>query len=152
MKLISQWVAPCLLLVPMFVFAAPQASEPIKAINESLQKVVDKSQAATDSWLALIDGNKYAESWSQASLQFRNTIKQKEWIIAMQKIRSPLGPVVKRSIADVRTSTNPSGMPKGDYMVFYFNTAFKNKPKANELVTLVLESDGQWRVLTYEVN
>ena len=40
------------------------------------------------------------------------------------------------------TAIDPSGMPKGDYIVMFYKTVFSHKT-AYELVTLYLE-DGQW--------
>jgi len=118
---------------------------------ELLKKYVADSQAATNSWLALVDQGKYGESWDAASKTMQWTIKRDEWIKNLDGVRKPLGAVKSREILDVRTATNPQGLPQGEYMIFVYNTSFANKDKAYELVTLIQENDGSWRVLTYQV-
>lgn len=117
-----------------------------------MQKNITVSQEETLEWLKVLDEGKYSDSWDKGSLMFRNTIQKDEWIKAMDKLRKPLGAVVNRSNLDIRTSKDPKGLPAGDYMVYFYKTSFAHQKEAFELVTLVQESDGEWRVLTYQVN
>jgi len=103
-------------------------------------------------WLKLIDDGKYGDSWDYGSQTFKFTIKRDEWIKAEEKLRQPLGRLVSRKLVEQRTAKNPKGLPQGDYMVLYFKSSFSNRPEANELVTMVRESDGKWRVLTYHAS
>ena len=121
---------------------------PVEA-QEELQKL--DSQEAALKWLKLMDEGRYNDSWDVASLTFRLTIPKKHWVALMRQIRTPLGDIKQRAVVEQRPALNPKGLPEGKYMVIYFETSFSEKSKANELVTLVLESDGQWRILTYQV-
>lgn len=134
--------------------SAPAQPANQQAISDDakLQQNIEMSQAETLAWLGLVDKGQYGDSWSRGSLMFRNTIKKDEWIKAMEKIRKPLGALVARSNLDIRTAKDPHGLPAGDYMVFFYKSSFAHQNEAFELVTLVQESDGQWRVLTYQVN
>lgn len=134
--------------VLLFIFSIFAANLPLCAQVE-IQKL--ESQEVAVKWLKLIDEGKYGDSWDVGSLTFRLTIPKKHWIALMQQIRAPLGDVKERKMVDQRPASNPKGLPKGDYMVLVFDTSFSEKQKGRELVTMVLESDGRWRVLTYQV-
>lgn len=143
-----------------FLLASLLLSLPLNAADQTVQtagaleleKNVGLGELVTRNWLDMLDKGKYEESWDTGSLMFRNTIKKKEWKRAMNQMRKPLGSALSRSILDIRTAKDPKGLPAGDYLVFFYKTAFANKKEAHELITLVQEKDGQWKVLTYEVN
>lgn len=109
------------------------------------------SAQATLSWLGLEDKGHYSESWDESSVILKMTIPKDEWVQTQNKIRKPLGNVLSRKVLDQRVAKNPHGLPAGDYIVMFYKTSFSGKAEANELVTLYLE-DGEWRVLTYQVN
>lgn len=113
------------------------------------QQFMEDNAAASLSWLKLIDAGNYAGSWDAASTTFKLTIKRDEWVKAMEKLRKPLGTVVSRTLLQQLPKQNPKGLPEGYYMVLVYQTDFSDRPKANELVTMILESDRKWRVLTY---
>ena len=62
-----------------------------------------------------------------------------------------MGELESRTVLDQRTAQNPQGLPAGEYMVMVYKTSFTNNKNSNEVVTLMQESDGKWRVLTYQV-
>lgn len=126
--------------------AAPQQQQ----LTPEEQKILADNAADALRWLALIDQGRYAESWDAASKTFQLTIKRDEWVKAEEKLRRPLGAVVSRTLLQQLPKQNPKGLPEGYYMVLVYQTDFANRPKANELVTMALESDGKWRVLTYQ--
>jgi hypothetical protein len=125
----------------------PSKGNPDKQI---IAKYVADSQKVVDAWLALADQGKYGESWDAGSGTFKMTISRKEWITAMEALRKPLGNVKSRKIIDIGNAENPRGLPQGEYMVYYYETQFDNPSKTQELLTLSLERDGQWRLLTYQ--
>lgn len=122
------------------------------AFNLSAFEATDqKSLDAAKQWLSLVDKGEYAKSWTNGSLTFKLTISDARWQSLMKAIREPLGNVVSRDLLEQRPSKDPAGLPKGDYMVIFFKTNFANREDAHELLTLLQESDGNWRVLTYQV-
>jgi hypothetical protein len=118
--------------------------------KQTIAKYVADSQKAVDAWLALADSGKYGESWDAGGSTFKMTISRKEWIQAMEALRKPLGEVKSRKIIDIGNAENPRGLPEGEYMVYFYDTQFSNPGKNQELLTLSLERDGQWRLLTYQ--
>jgi len=107
------------------------------------------AQRSVESWLALVDGGRYAESWQAAAAFFRNAMTADKWAEAAKAVRAPLGPVKSRSIKSATSAKTLPGAPDGDYVVFQFGTTFEKKSAAVETVTAVQESDGNWRVVGY---
>lgn len=101
-------------------------------------------------WLKLLDDGRYDDSWDYASPIFQFTIKKNEWNKAQQKLRAPFGRLISRQLVQQMPAKDPKGLPKGDYMVLGYQSAFSNRPEVRELVTMVKDSDGKWRVLTYQ--
>lgn len=132
-------------LLPFSLFAA--TSTPESVVDSSLET----SAIASQSWLELVDKGQYAESWEKSSALMKKTVTKDEWVQILTTVRKPLGSVSSRQVVDQRKAQNPHGLPAGDYIVMFYKTVFSAKPTANELVTLYLDN-GQWNVLTYQVN
>lgn len=130
------------ILLPFSLFA--------DAAKMSSDSALQVSAMASQAWLTLLDKNQYAQSWDQTSALTKLTVNKDDWIQILEKTRKPLGSVTSRQVMDQRIAKDPSGLPKGDYMVMFYKTVFSHKT-GFELVTLFLE-DGQWRVLTYQVD
>lgn len=141
------WGRFCFVLFMCCFFSTYALEEEPKA-NTTPQALQSSAQSA-EKWLQLLDRQKYAESWESGSLTLRLTFPRQAWISFMEKVRKPYGSFISRTRLLERPAKDPANLPKGDYMVIVFGTAFSRQPKVNELVTLIQESDGQWRVLTY---
>lgn len=113
--------------------------------------MIEAAKAAQD-YVQLIDQGRYAESWTSGAKIFQGTITQKEWETALKMARKRLGDVKSRTVKDERPAWDPKGLPKGPYMVVEYNTSFTRAPQSGELLTLMREPNGSWKVLTYQVN
>lgn len=132
---------------PLFLFIFLLCQLPLQVMAGA----PDESATAAREWLELIDQKKYVESWHAGSKTLQMSVPQKYWVTLMTRIREPFGLVKKRTVLEQKEAKDPKGLPKGDYMVLFFDTSFSERQAARELVTLVQESDGKWRVLTYQV-
>lgn len=108
----------------------------------------EEASAAGQKWLALLDDQKYEESWNQAGSMFRDEVKQDQWVAVLQRSREPMGPQISRTTARVDFVKTLRGAPDGDYAIIHFTTSFKNKSGVTERLTLVKE-DGRWQVAAY---
>lgn len=126
----------------------------IKKVVESgeLAAWMIESAQVAQQYVTLLDQGKYAESWDSGAKIFQRTISQPEWVTALRLARARLGGVRARSVKDQRPAWDPKGLPKGAYMVVEYNTSFDKAPNSGELLTLMREADGTWKVLTYQVN
>ena len=154
MKL-SKWIMSCMCLSLSGLYAQTATQEaPAMQQAQTPKQAADlrESVAEADRWLKLIDEGKYGESWDSGSNIFRFTIKRDEWIKAQEKLRQPYGKLVSRQLIQQSPAENPKGLPAGDYMVLVYKSSFASHPSANELVTMVLSTDGRWKVLTYQAS
>lgn len=113
-----------------------------------------KEQAALEAatrWLVLVDSEKYADSWTQASEFFKSSIEQEEWELMVQAARRPLVTLKQRKIVRSTYETSLPGAPNGEYVVMQFRSLFLRRPVI-ETVTASRENDGVWRVCGYYIN
>lgn len=127
-------------LLPMSGIAAAQNSQKEKAAVASAEK-----------WLALVDRGKYAASWQEAAVYFKNAVTKEQWEQSMLSFRKPLGRLVSRKVQATIYKTSLPGAPDGKYVVITFETAYENKASAIETVTPMFDKDGKWRVSGYYI-
>lgn len=109
------------------------------------------AQKAAESWLALVDAGKYAESWDHASPALKSQVTKAEWLEKVKAARGPLGKVQSRKLVAAKYAKDPPSAPPGEYVVIQFASSFKNLPSATETVAPMLDKDGRWRVSGYYV-
>ena len=107
------------------------------------------AQQSAESWLALTDSGKYAESWNQAAEAFKGAVTQDQWVNALNTVRAPLGKIVSRKLKSATHTKDLPNAPAGEYVVLQYETSFEKKPGAIETVTPMLEKDGKWKVSGY---
>lgn len=112
---------------------------------------IEAAKAAQE-YVNLLDQGRYTDSWRQGSPLFQKTINQNEWNMALQMARKRLGVVKSRTLKDEKIAWDPKGLPKGAYMVVEYNTSFEKAANSGELLTLIREDNGDWKVLTYQVD
>ena len=105
--------------------------------------------AAAEKWLALVDAEKYAESWQTAAASLKDAVSQKKWKATLPTLRKPLGKLVARKLKSAAFTTDLAGAPEGEYVVVQFDSEFANGKKVVETVTPMKDKDGQWRVSGY---
>ena len=102
-----------------------------------------------ESWLALVDRQKYGESWDAAAKFFQDNVARDTWKDALGAARGPLGKPVSRRVKSAESRTSLPGAPDGKYVIIQFDTAFENKTTVVETVTPMQEADGSWKVSGY---
>lgn len=118
-------------------------------VSASDSKKLASALFAAQKWLALVDNEKYAESWKEASDLFKNTVQSDLWVASLKALREPLGKLISRKVKSKVYKTTLPGAPDGQYVVIEFNSSFKHKKTAVETVTPMLGKDGVWRVSGY---
>jgi hypothetical protein len=111
----------------------------------------DEASATGEKWLALLDDQKYEESWKQAGSMFRDQVKQEQWMAALEQSRRPLGALISRANPRVNFVKTLRGAPDGDYAIIHYTTSFQNKSEVTERLTLVKE-DGRWQAAAYAIH
>ena len=111
----------------------------------------DEASAAGQKWLALLDHQKYEESWKQAGSMFREQVMQDQWVAALKRSRDPMGATLSRTTARVDFAKTLRGAPDGNYAIIHYTTSFKSKSDVTERLTLV-EENGKWQVAAYAIH
>jgi len=112
-------------------------------------KPEELGQKSAESWLALTDSGKYADSWDEASQLFKSAVTKDQWQTALHSVRDPLGKVLSRKLKSANYTKTLPGAPDGEYVVIQYDTSFEHKQAATETITPMLDKDGQWRVSGY---
>jgi len=109
----------------------------------------ESAKAAAESWLALVDQQKYSESWDQAAKLFKGAVTKEQWQTAAGSARGPFGRLISRKIKSSQYTEKLPGAPDGRYVVIQYDTVFEKKAQAVETITPMADPDGTWRVSGY---
>lgn len=107
------------------------------------------SVAGAQTWLAMVDKKEYEQSWEIASTYFKSLVTKEQWVSQIAAVRNPLGDLISRNLKMNLYQKTMPGAPDGEYYVLTFNTVFKNKISAVEIVTVIKDKDDQWRLAGY---
>ncbi len=107
------------------------------------------AQQSAESWLALVDSGKYADSWQETASPFKAHVSKEQWKTMMHATRDPLGKMISRKLKSATYAKTLPGAPDGEYVVIQCETSFEHKQSAVETITPMLDKDGQWRVSGY---
>jgi hypothetical protein len=110
-----------------------------------------EAEAAAQSWLALVDGGKYPESWDAGAEIFKKGMPTESWQKTLKANRRHLGKVVSRKLKSATHTKTLPNAPEGEYVVIQYDTSFENRANAIETVTPMQEQDGKWRVAGYSI-
>jgi Protein of unknown function (DUF4019) len=113
------------------------------------QKPEQLAQQSADSWLALVDSGKYADSWQEAASLFKAHVTKDQWQSMIGAVRDPLGKNTSRRLKSATYTTSVPGGPDGQYVVIQYESSFEHKRSAVETITPMLDKDGKWRVSGY---
>ena len=133
---------PCVVLALVLVSSV---AAPLRAADPPEKA----AQAAAESWLALVDAGKYAESWDAAAPFFRKALTKEQWVDAVGKARGPLGRLETRRLLGAKLVHELPGAPAGDYVVMQYEAKFPGQT-AVETITPMRDGDA-WRVSGYYV-
>ena len=128
--------------------AQDTASSPTPAIQNGGEIA---AKAAADIWLALVDDGRYESSYQTAAGTFQTLVTRDQWVKLAGSGRNLLGKARSRAVKDTKFSTTMPGAPDGQYVVVHYAASFEKKASATETVTVLLDSDGQWKVCGYFV-
>ena len=109
----------------------------------------EQGKLAATGWLTLLDRRDWGTAWERSSAIFRKNVPLGTWMDNVPKVREPLGPFRDRVVVSTVHKTTLPGHPDGDYVTVSFASKFDKKADVRELVLVVREADGRWRVTGY---
>ena len=116
---------------------------------QAQQKAEQLAQQSSDTWLALVDAGKYADSWQEASQIFKAAVTKEQWQSALRGSRDPLGKLLSRKVKSATYTKTLPGAPDGEYVVIQYESSFEHKQSAVETITPTLDKDGKWKISGY---
>jgi hypothetical protein len=129
--------------------STPASAPAASSTPTSSDPNVGAATSAAQAWLAFVDQENYADSWTHAAKLFQGAVSQEKWTSAVTGVRGPLGKLVSRQLRSAVYKTSLPGAPDGKYVVVQFDAVFEKKAQAVETVTPMQEDDGVWRVSGY---
>ncbi|HEX7957039.1 MAG TPA: DUF4019 domain-containing protein [Pyrinomonadaceae bacterium] len=109
------------------------------------------AQKVAEAWLPLLDSGRYAESWGPLSAKIKSEFGQRQWEIGMMGLRKPLGELKSRRLGKVIYIKSLPGHPGYEGVIVRFDSVYEKRMSVIELVGLIHDDDGEWRVLIYDV-
>ena len=119
------------------------------ALHAQHQAQVDSAKQAAQSWLALLDADKFEATWEQSATTLRSNIDATGWAQRLKSAHSTLDSLQSRSLVEARYTTTLPNMPEGDYVIAQYRATYGTEPAA-ETVSLKKEN-GEWRVAGYVI-
>ena len=119
------------------------------AATQAQEKPEQLAQKSAESWLALVDSGKYAQSWDEAAELFKSAVTKDQWQSALGTVRTPQGKVQSRTLKSATYTRTLPNAPDGEYVVIQYDTNFEHKQAAVETVVPMRDKDGAWRVSGY---
>jgi DNA-binding CsgD family transcriptional regulator len=133
-----------LAIAALALSAAPQHRPATVAQSAPAPVAESAATQAARAWLALVDAEKWQESFAGTTQRFQTVNTYEMWHKASVEGRVPLGRVLSRRLLSEEDIPVP---PNGNQLV-RFEADFANKPHATERLTLVQEG-GAWKIVGY---
>ena len=113
-----------------------------------MSEQIHEAIAAAQRWLAVVDEQKFAESWDKAARAAKSQMPQKDWIASFSSIRAPLGLLTDRALLRHQQLESPEAPGESSRIAVQFS-ARSGEAQVLETLTLILEDT--WRVAGYFV-
>jgi hypothetical protein len=132
--------------------AAGAPTAPVNSQPSTVSPVTEAKQEAAvqhaEAWLKLIDKGEYGKAWDECGSLFRDRVTRQQWVEGLPKDRVSLGTLKSRKLDAVTYRTTMPNAPDGEYVMARFFADYENKPKVEEVVSLMYV-DGTWRPIGY---
>ena len=106
------------------------------------------AQQAALTWLAMVDAERYDDSWDASAPLFQAQVEKVQWGRMAAKARQPLGAKLSREMVVAEYRGELPNAPDADYVIFNFSTEFADGKTWVETVTMMRVAD-RWRGLGY---
>jgi len=130
----------------LVTLASPPLISQASADTAAAVRVAD---TAVHAWLALVDKGQISESWDEAALTFQVAVTKAKWVQAVKQARGSFEPFGARRQIMARYTTDLPNAPRGQYVVFQYETSVSGDRQVVETVIPVLEGKRGWRVSGY---
>lgn len=141
-------IITAVMIAPMLLSASADAPQSPDGTSPSISVADAASTSDALAWVALVDDQKWDESWQAAASIFKSQVTAQQWAAAAEQARSPLGALTKRTLKGVTKTTKLPGAPDGEYELLEFQSSFAQRKEAVETVILTRQG-ADWKVAGY---
>lgn len=111
----------------------------------------EAAAAAAKAFLAIIDSEKYQDSWLEAASELQSSVPAEKWEATLKSVRQPLGKLVSRKVRSNETAPVPTGGKCTEYRTLIYDSSFESKKAGAETIVLGLDRFGTWKMTSYLV-
>ena len=108
-----------------------------------------KTSDAADQWLKAVDEQRYSDSWQATAEHFRNSVTAESWEAQITDVRNNTGRLQARTLSSSTLIQDLPNAPAGSYIVREYASEFSVCGAIGERLTLMIEADGEPRVVGY---
>lgn len=116
--------------------------------NRPDKNKAEAATAAATEFLQMVDSGRYADSWQITAKYLQKKVPLADWETKLMKIRDTFGPLAGRELEDLNFTAPAEELPEQEAILLEYDSRFKLKAM-NEIVTVVHDTDGSWRVVGY---
>ena len=109
------------------------------------------AQKTAESWLALIDAGKYADSYDAASDEFKAQLTKEKWVEMAKGARGGTGAFESRKLVNALYTENIPNAPPGKYVALTFQAKYAGGTATEQIVS-INEKDQSWRPIGYVIS
>jgi hypothetical protein len=125
----------------------------IPVVGFQLDATPEKTaQEVADSWLKLLDAQKYNKSWEELSPNTKQKMGMEQWKLAMTGIHKPLGKLKERKFEEAEYIKSLHGYPDLEGVIVRYKSKYEKRGSVVETVGTIHDKDGKWRVVAYLTN
>lgn len=110
-----------------------------------------EAEAQAQAWLSKMDEANVDGSWQGMSTIFSQQLSKQDWDLSIQGMHNYFGKPGERKHSESLYKTTSFNAPEGDYVDVTFSTDYANAPDRTEIVTMVRESEGVWKVAGFSI-
>ena len=125
-----------------------KTGEPVADSDKSIQL----ARKAVEPWMSIWDSGDYAGSYKALAPVSKKAFNEETWATVWNAERKPLGKLRRREIINISLVKSLGNLPGNSGVALKYQSSFEEHKDVFETFFLILENDGTWHVLGYEVN
>jgi len=110
------------------------------------------AQEVAESWLKLIDSQKYEKSWEELSPNTKEKMSMEQWRLALTGMHKPLGKLKERKLETAAHLKPLPGYTDQEGVILRYKSKYANRESVIESIGTMHDKDGTWRVAAYLTN
>src|SRR5690606_12052333 len=127
MLIMSLIIAAVALSTALQGSSASDAPAPEPRAAAAPSAAASAGEGAAREWVALLDDQRWEESWRTAAALFQSPQTPEQWAAMVRPVRQPLGAVSSRVLQSATKANSLPGAPAGEYEILQFRTSFEKK-------------------------